>query len=590
MSFIETRLPCPDCGSSDGLAKNDNGSGFCFAGCDEADKWKSTAKMLGFRGDTEADTFNRLYDETVPEKLSKPSYSGTLTLQALEGLIALRSASNRPDRGITAPTMNSYSCIEHNGAIVYPYYSASGDLVAAKIRKPDKQFSCIGDMKEAVLFGQHINNEGGLFLTICEGEEDAMSAYQLTGSLYSCVSIKNGASAALKNCTDAYDFITSFDTVVLDFDSDKAGQEAAAAVADFLASVVPVKIMKHRGDYKDANDYLKAGDSKGYTSDWYDAKKYTPDGIVSCADMYSDLMLPVQMPFAKYPWDGLNLMSYGIRRGELITVLAGSGVGKSTFTKEILKGVYDNTDENIGVLSLEESIEVAGLSMMSIKSNKRLHLPTVEQMKDILHDKSRIVEKPFLDDVTPEQRQKDKEAAYKEMFATDRFKFLNHEGFVTVDSVITRMTYLAKALGCGIILLDHVSFLAGMAVKGKDGGERQAIDDVMYKLRKLVESTNVTILNVCHLRKPSEGKGHDEGRRVQAVEARGSGAIIQLSNIAWALEGNRQAEDPEERNITTVRGLKMRFGGGGGVAGHLRFDESTGRMLETEYNTTEEAL
>tara|TARA_R110002094_G_scaffold153354_5_gene140893 strand:- start:5843 stop:7612 length:1770 start_codon:yes stop_codon:yes gene_type:complete len=589
MSFIETRLPCPDCGSSDGLAKNDNGSGFCFAGCDEADKWKSTAKMLEFSGDTEADTLNRLYNETVPKKPSKPSYSGTLTLQDLEGLIALRSAPNRPDRGITAPTMNSYSCIEVKGSIVYPYYDAHGSLVAAKIRKPNKEFSCIGDMKEAVLFGQHIAKEGGLYVTITEGEEDALAAFQLQGSRYACVSIKNGASAALKSCKEAYEYLNSFDGIVIDFDSDVAGQEAALQVAELFAG--KSKIVKHSNpDYKDASDYLKAGAIEAYKRDWWDAKEYTPSGVVSCLDMYDALMAPVQMPFAKYPWDGLNLMSYGIRAGEIITVLAGSGVGKSTFTKEIIKGIYDDTKENIGVLSLEESIEVAGLSMMSIKSNKRFHLPTVEQMKAILHDKSRVIEKPFLDDVTPEQRQLDKEAAYKDVFEDGRFLFLDHEGHITVESVIGKMNYLARAKDCSVIVLDHISILVGLTANSRNVSEREAIDATMHELRKLVESTNVTLINVCHLRKPSEGKGHDEGRRVQAVEARGSGAIIQLSNIAWALEGNRQAEDPEERNITTVRGLKMRFGGGGGVAGHLRFDESTGRMLETEYNTTEEAL
>ena len=589
MSFIETRLPCPDCGSSDGLAKNDNGSGFCFAGCDEADKWKSTAKMLEFSGDTEADTLNRLYNETVPKKPSKPSYSGTLTLEALEGLIALRSASNRPDRGITAPTMNSYSCIEVKGSIVYPYYDAHGSLVAAKIRKPNKEFNCIGDMKEAVLFGQHIAKEGGLYVTITEGEEDALAAFQLQGSRYACVSIKNGASAALKSCKEAYEYLNSFDGIVIDFDSDVAGQEAALQVAELFAGKSKI-VKRSNPDYKDASDYLKAGAVEAYKRDWWDAKEYTPDGVVSCLDMYDSLMAPVQMPFAKYPWDGLNLMSYGIRAGEIITVLAGSGVGKSTFTKEIIKGIYDDTTENIGVLSLEESIEVAGLSMMSIKSNKRFHLPTVEQMKAILHDKSRVVEKPFLDDVTPEQRQLDKEAAYKDVFEDGRFLFLDHEGHITVESVIGKMNYLARAKDCSVIVLDHISILVGLTANSRNVSEREAIDATMHELRKLVESTNVTLINVCHLRKPSEGKGHDEGRRVQAVEARGSGAIIQLSNIAWALEGNRQAEDPEERNITTVRGLKMRFGGGGGVAGHLRFDESTGRMLETEYNTTEEAL
>jgi twinkle protein len=581
MSFTDTGLACPDCGSSDGLARNDNGSGFCFAGCSEADKYKPLSKMLDFVG-------GDAIALQAPQQPSKPSYSGSLTLETLEGLIALRSASNRPDRGITAPTMNSYGCIEHKGSIVYPYYSASGVLVAAKIRKPDKQFSCIGDLKEAALFGQHINKEGGLYVTVTEGEEDAMAAFQLQGSRYACVSIKNGASAALKSCKEAYEYLNSFDGIVIDFDSDVPGQEAALQVAELFAG--KSKIVKHTKDYKDASDYLKAGATEAYKRDWWDAKEYTPDGIVSCTDMYDALMAPVQMPFAKYPWDGLNLMSYGIRPGEIITILAGSGVGKTSFTKEVLKGIYDDTTVNIGVLSLEECLAAAGLSMMSLKSNKRFHLPTVEQMKAILHDKTRVVEKPFLDDVTPEQRQLDKEVAYNQVFKDGRFLFLDHVGHVTIESVIAKMNYLAKARDCSVIVLDHISILVGLTANFRNVSEREAIDGTMHELRKLVESTNVTLINVCHLRKPSEGKGHDEGRRVQAVEARGSGSIIQLSDIAWALEGNRQAEDPEERNITTVRGLKMRFGGGGGVAGHLRFDESTGRMLETTYNTDEEAL
>lgn len=588
MSFTDTGLNCPDCGSSDGLALNDNGSGFCFAGCDEAVKWKRTKLMQSWGYGDKPSGYSNVATE-APEKPSKALQPSTYTIDSIEALIALRKAPNRPERGITAPTMNTYGCTVHGKDVIYPYYAADGVLVAAKIRKPDKQFMCIGDMSKATLFGQHIAKEGGLYVTITEGEEDALAAFQLQGSRYACVSVKNGAGAALKSCKEAFEWLNSFEGIVIDFDSDAPGQEAAVQVAELFAG--KAKIVKHTNGYKDASDYLKAGASEAYKRDWWDAKEYTPDGIVSCTDMYEALMAPVQMPFAKYPWDGLNLMSYGIRRGEIITVLAGSGVGKSTFTKEILKGIYDDTTENIGVLSLEESIEVAGLSMMSLKSNKRFHLPTVEQMKSILHDKSRVVEKPFLDDVTPEQRQADKEAAYKEVFDTGRFLFLDHLGHITVESVISKMNYLARARDCSIILLDHISILVGLTANSRNISEREAIDATMHALRTLVESTNVTILNVCHLRKPSEGKGHDEGRRVQAVEARGSGAIIQLSNIAWALEGNRQAENAEERNITTVRGLKMRFGGGGGVAGHLRFDESTGRMLETDYTgASEEAL
>ena len=69
---------------------------------------------------------------------------------------------------------------------------------------------------------------------------------------------------------------------------------------------------------------------------------------------------------------------------------------------------------------------------------------------------------------------------------------------------------------------------------------------------------------------------------VRLQDLRGSNAIAQLSNIAIALEGNRQAEDPEERNMTVVRVLKNRFSGETGVCGYLKYDSSTGRLSEVD--------
>ena len=54
------------------------------------------------------------------------------------------------------------------------------------------------------------------------------------------------------------------------------------------------------------------------------------------------------------------------------------------------------------------------------------------------------------------------------------------------------------------------------------------------------------------------------------------------SNIAIGLEGNRQAEDPEEQNMTVVRVLKNRYSGETGVAGYLKYDSTTGRLNEVD--------
>jgi hypothetical protein len=77
---------------------------------------------------------------------------------------------------------------------------------------------------KAGLFGQNVFNQGGKYITVCEGELDAMSAYELLGSKWPVVSIKNGAASALKNCKQSFDYLNKFDTVVVCFDNDEQGK------------------------------------------------------------------------------------------------------------------------------------------------------------------------------------------------------------------------------------------------------------------------------------------------------------------------------------------------------------------------------
>ena len=62
----------------------------------------------------------------------------------------------------------------------------------------DKQFSVNGSTSNSGLFGQQLFN-GGKYVTITEGEIDPMSVYQMLGSKYPVVSIKNGVASAIKD-------------------------------------------------------------------------------------------------------------------------------------------------------------------------------------------------------------------------------------------------------------------------------------------------------------------------------------------------------------------------------------------------------
>ena len=66
---------------------------------------------------------------------------------------------------------------------------------------------------------------------------------------------------------------------------------------------------------------------------------------------------------------------------------------------------------------------------------------------------------------------------------------------------------MAKALDCKFIVLDHVS----MIVSSQEiGDERKALDEIMTKLRTLVQETDVALIIVSNLKR-RDAKGHEEG-------------------------------------------------------------------------------
>ena len=160
---------------------------------------------------------------------------------------------------------------------------------------------------------------------------------------------------------------------------------------------------------------------------------------------------------------------------------------------------------------------------------------------------------------------------------TGRFFAFDHFGSISNDEILSKIRYMAKGLGCKWVILDHLSIL----VSGQEEtDERKSIDILMTKLRSLVEGTNIGLLLVSHLRRPSGDRGHEDGRDVSLSHLRGSASIAHLSDSVIALERNQQAADEVEANTTVLRILKNRYTGDTGVCCHLFYDKETGRMTE----------
>ena len=519
--FIK-HIACDRCGSSDGNSLYDDGHTYCHV-CET---------YVDDAGDVSTKR------ETKPMNKDLEFYDHA-------------TASAISDRNIHSAVCLKYGVKQDPNKHYYPYYDNDGVLTAVKTRLvSSKSFSIAGDFSNTMLFGQQCFPKGGRYLTICEGELDAMSAFQMMGAKYPVVSIRNGASAALKDCKAQYEYIDSFENIVLCFDADEAGQKASQSIAELFGG--KVKMMKMRTGLKDASDYLKLKADKEFLDDWWRAENYVPDGIIQGATLWEVVSKPIDKAECDYPYEALNKLTYGIRKGELVMITAGSGLGKSQFLREIVWHILSKTEDNIGMMFLEEGVRKTARSLMSLAANKPIHLPDIEVTEEELKD------------------------AFDRTLGTNRLYLFDHFGSTSLDNIISRVRYMAKGLNCGYVVLDHISIIVS---SGDVGDERKALDSIMTRLRMLVQETGISLLCVSHLKRP-ENKGHEDGAATSLSQLRGSGSIAQLSDIVIGLERNGQALDPVERNTTHVRVLKNRFSGFTGGAGELLYNPSTGRMFE----------
>ena len=530
-----SRGQCPCGESSKGYNIHADGHAFCFS-CNKRFNNVGEAKM-----ETEFQKTGEVVD--MQNRITSTGDYGSIT-----------------DRRISEQTARKYRTkIRQDGSMIthhyYEYFNTEGSHVATKVRQVEgKKIWSQGNIGDALLFGQNLFKSGGKYITIVEGEIDAMSVYEMLGSKWAVVSIKNGVQSAVQNCKQHLEYLNSFENVVVCFDTDKPGVEASQKVAQLFE---PNKCKIVRLDYKDPNEYLKMGKAKDFVQDWWSAESYTPAGIVNLAKLGDALYEEEYCETIPYPWSAMNEKTYGMRTGELVTFTSGAGMGKSSIMRELMHHILKNSNDNIGILALEESTKNTAFNIMSVEANQRLYI------------------KETRNQFAREQLNK----WQKETIGSGRFFAFDHFGSIGNDEILSRVRYMAKSLDCKWIFLDHLSIL----VSGQDeGDERKSIDVLMTKLRSLVEETGVGLLLVSHLRRPSGDLGHENGKEVTLSHLRGSASIAHLSDSVIALERNQQADDEVIACTTTIRILKNRYTGETGVCSYLHYDKKSGRMSQID--------
>ena len=522
--------PCPKCSSSDAFSyKDDDEWGFCFS-CNSSSKvnpdteYKPMTKEHNTLTLAEIDTYDTRGFQERDIKKTVAAHYGVKVSYAEDGTIASH---------------------------FYPY-TKDGVVVAYKERKLPKKFVIHGDFKDVQFFGQN-TVAGGKRIIIAEGELDALAVaqaqYDKYQRFYPAVAVPSASSKSL--ILSQREWLRGFDEVVLAFDMDEPGQKAAQEAAKIIG-YDKVKVCTF--PEKDPCDVLMKHGSDALMKCIFDAKQFNPSGVISGQAIWDHYKVKEATVSVPYPQclNSLNEKLKGMRMGEIVLFTSGTGSGKSTVIKEIVLDILENTQDTVGMVSLEESIGDTAEKFIAMQLQKNLTETTVSD--------------------------EEKYEAFQKVFGDERLVLLDHQGSVSDESLTDKMEYLAL-MGCKYIILDHITIAVSEGNKGKTGNE--AVDSLMSDLLKMCKKHNIWLGVISHLRKGE--KPFEEGHLPSIDDIKGSGSIKQIAFDIVAFARNMIAETPQERNTIKLRVLKSRFTGKTGDCGSTRYNPETTRLQQVGF-------
>lgn len=501
-------------------------------------------------------------DDTAKPVKEKEAISDEKALQIKEETSTRCSGYRGLSDNVTAYFGVRHSFSEEDGSVVEQYYpcTQNGKLVGYKVREVPKDFKSIGRTGATTeCFMQFRFPRGGKYVILTEGEIDALSAYQMLkeynekrGNDYevAVVSATTGAQSA-KQIANNYAWFDMFEQIIISYDSDEPGQKAI----DSIVKVLPkgkVKIMQMK--HKDANEYLQKGDQKSFISDFYNAKSYTPIGVLPSSGLYDRIMQQSSVPKVPFPpfMNKLNEMFVGgMSLGHIINVAADTGVGKTTYVNEMIYYWIFNSPHKVGVVSMELDAGQYGEALLSRHLSRKLSL--IADLDNKLQYLSSEEIKARVDEMTLDNE------------GNSRFYLLdNRDG--TVEEIQDTIAELVISCGCKVIILDPLQdVLDGLS------NEDQAI--FMKWSKGFIKSHGVLFVYINHMNKSQEGG--EKG-------IMGSSTIIKSASANILLTRDKLAEDPIVRNTTDISVLKNRVCGITGPAGKVYYDNQTHTLWDLD--------
>jgi twinkle protein len=406
---------------------------------------------------------------------------------------------------------------------------------------------------DANLYGQWLwSPNDKLFITVVEGEIDAMSVAQVQGYQYPVVSVPKGAADAYKSIKKNLKYLLGFKYVVLAFDNDEAGQSAMTQCVQLFE---PGKVKVAQWPLKDANEMLCSNRGKEISSILFCAKEVIPDSVVTPKNILDKILTKPEFG-EDYPWPSMTKITYGFRQGEIHVVAAGTGIGKTEFIKDILFKRLDS-NEKAGIFSFEQEPQDTVRRLIGAKLGIKLHLPGVSW------DPNRIKQEiEYLDE---------------KIYLYDR------AGRIDMNDLFNTIRYLRKAKDVRFFVIDNLAAL-GLV------NDNTRAEYFMNTLKSTLKELNVTCVLVSHVSKNNytqsiytttspknsevyntqtseqtddmikkPGLDWESGRCPRLTDVEGAGIITKLSDYVWALARNTLSEDSNESRTLRVKALKTRL-------------------------------
>lgn len=249
----------------------------------------------------------------------------------------------------------------------------------------------------------------------------------------------------------------------------------------------------------------------------------------------------------------LDDLTAGLHKGQMVTIAAASGVGKTTLALSVAIDVCFMQHKKVGIFSLEMPAKQLGIKMVSRVASidsQRLRRP------NMLGGDDRLKVFEALD-----------------MLAKQGL-WIDDSGSVTIQQVQSRSNQLMAKYGFDLIIIDYIQLL-----ESKHRGNReQQISEITRGIKILAMQLDVPIIALSQLSRAVEAR---PDKRPRLSDLRESGSIGQNSDVVMFIYRDEYYNpDSEEKGYAEIIVSKQREGPVGTIK--TGFIPSQSRFIDVE--------